>query len=194
MAPHALSDIACEAASMHSSKPNRPATPNKHKVVPEHTDDLQSVWDESMKGIGGVGLPHRKCAVLLISWEAKLDDLHTGDEVDALEAVFKDLFRYTVVKKQLAASRLSPHLQVQKILLDFVVDYDDESTLLIVYYAGHGVPGKQDGEDNGGHLLLAGYVIEIYFIPVATVNASPETANQRPKRTQGTRWYGARRK
>jgi hypothetical protein len=157
MAPHAISDIEYAATVMHASELNRPATPNK--AVPED-NELQAVWDEAMKGVGGVGEPHRKCAVLLISWEAKLDDLHTGDEVDALEGVFKDLFHYTVVKKQLVDSRLSPHLQVQKILLDFVVEYDDERTLLIVYYAGHGLPGKPEGEEEGSlggiPLLLAG--------------------------------------
>jgi hypothetical protein len=157
MAPYALSDDAFEEPSMRISKPNCPATPNKHdKIITEHTD-LQTVWDESMKGVGGVGLPHRNCAVLLISWEAKLDDLHTGEEVDALEAVFTNLFRYTVVKKQLVDGKQSPQIQVQKILVDFVYEYDDESTLLIVYYAGHGVPGKQEGEGPGGiPLLLAG--------------------------------------
>jgi len=156
MAPHALSDVADEADSMRS-KPNRSATENKFEKAPED-NELQAVWDESMKAVNG-GLPHRKCAVLLISWEAKLDDLHTGDEVDGLEDVFKNLFRYTVVKKQLLKSRMSPHLQVQKILVDFVVEYDDESTLLIVYYAGHGVHGNQKGEDEGGvPLLLAGQV------------------------------------
>ena len=106
-----------------------------------------------------MGLPHRKCAVLLISWEPDLDDLNTGEEVDALEAVFKDLFHYSVSKKQLVNSRHPPHLQTQKILLDFVMEYDDEGTLLLVYYAGHGVPGKQDGADDSGiSLLLAGYV------------------------------------
>lgn len=116
---------------------------------------LQSIWDEKMKGVGGVGLPHRKCAVLLISWEAKLDDLNTGEEVDALEAVFKNLYRYTVVKKQLMEGEKPPQIQVQKILVDFVFEYDDQSTLLIVYYAGHGIPGKQEG-DGPGALLLAG--------------------------------------
>jgi hypothetical protein len=155
---HELSENGSQELSMRIAKPDRPATPNKHnKAVPEYNEVLHTVWDESMKGVGGVGLPHRKCAVLLISWEAKLDDLHTGEEVDKLEAVFKDEFRYIVVKKQLVASKLSPHLQVQKILLDFVVEHDDESTLLIVYYAGHGVPGKQEGGEDGSiPLLLAG--------------------------------------
>ena len=81
-----------------------------------------------------------------------MDDLHTGGEVDDLEAVFKDLFRYTVVKKQLVAGKHDPQLQVSKILIDFVMDFDDESTLLIVYYAGHGMRGKKDKEG----LVLAG--------------------------------------
>ena len=158
MAPHALSDNAfeLEEPSMRGpSKPDRSATPNKHeKPVPEHSD-LQAAWDESMKGVGGLGLPHRKCAVLLISWEPKLDDLHTGKEVNDLETVFKDEFNYTVVKKQLVGGEKSPQIQVQKILVDFVYQYDDESTLLIVYYAGHGVPGKVEGGGPGG-ILLAG--------------------------------------
>jgi hypothetical protein len=158
MAPHALSGNASELEEPSMSAPSRPyrsATPNKHeKPVPEHSD-LQTAWDESMKGVGGLGLPHRKCAVLLISWEPKLDDLHTGKEVNDLETVFKDEFNYTVVKKQLVGGEKSPQIQVQKILVDFVYQYDDESTLLIVYYAGHGVPGKVEGGGPGG-ILLAG--------------------------------------
>jgi hypothetical protein len=57
-----------------------------------------------------------------------------------------------VVKKQLVDSKQSPQIQVQKILVDFVYEHDDENTLLIVYYAGHGVPGKLEGEG----LMLAG--------------------------------------
>ena len=81
-----------------------------------------------------------------------MDDLHTGAEVDALEAVFTDLFRYTVVKKQLVAGKHEPQLQVNKILIDFVYEFDDENTLFIVYYAGHGMRGKKDKEG----LVLAG--------------------------------------
>jgi hypothetical protein len=105
-----------------------------------------------MKGVGGIGLPHNNSVVLLISWENQLDDLHTGDEVDALEAVFKNSFRYTVVKKQLVAGKHDPQIQVQKILIDFVIEFDDENTLFIVYYAGHGMRGKKDKDG----LLLAG--------------------------------------
>ena len=119
--------------------------------------DLQNIWDESMKGVGGVGLPHRSCAVLLINWEEKLDDLHTGVEVDALERVFKDVYHYTVEKQQVKEGKRGPHRQVQTFLLEFINKYDDENTLLIIYYAGHGIPGKPEGQgaDSKG-LYLSG--------------------------------------
>lgn len=146
-------DNAFKEPSIRAPKPIRPTLPNQSNVAA--VEDLQTVWDESMKGVGGVGLPHRSCSVLLISWEAQLDDLNTGEEVDALEGVFQNIFRYTVVKKQLVAGKQSPQILVQKILVDFVYKFDDENTLLIVYYAGHGVPGKLGGES----LLLQGYIV-----------------------------------
>jgi hypothetical protein len=96
---------------------------------------------------------------LFRSWEAQLDDLNTGEEVDTLKGVFRNIFRYTVVKKQLVSGKQYPQIQVQKILVDFVYEFD-ENTLLIVYYAGHRVPGKQSGES----LLLQGYMIN-YILP-----------------------------
>ena len=70
-----------------------------------------------------------------------------------LERVFQDDFHYKTVRKELTQdSERTPQIQVNKHLADFVYDYNDTSTLLIVYYAGHGRPG----ESKGG-LNLAGY-------------------------------------
>jgi hypothetical protein len=44
-------------------------------------------------------------------------------------------------------------VQINKHLADFVYDEDEEDTLLIIYYAGHGTPDSVTGR-----LLLAGYV------------------------------------
>ncbi len=44
-------------------------------------------------------------------------------------------------------------VQINKHLATFVYDEDDEDTLLIVYYAGHGTPDSVTGR-----LLLAGHV------------------------------------
>jgi hypothetical protein len=112
---------------------------------------LQAVWEESMKDVRVRELPNRHCTVLMISWDAELDDLQTSDEVNRLEGVFCSLFNYTVVKRRIMAGK-QPSIQVQKFLVDIVHEYDDDNTLLIIYYAGHGIPGKP------GELQLAGYV------------------------------------
>jgi hypothetical protein len=114
--------------------------------------NLKIVWDDTMKGYGVTGKPHRDTAVLMISWAEEFDDLHTKTEVDELENVFTGLFHYTVRKQQLSElGGKQPTLQILKCLLEFVYEFDNDSTMLIVYYAGHGIPGK------AGELHLAGY-------------------------------------
>lgn len=41
---------------------------------------LQMIWDEKMVHADKTS-PHEKVAVILLSWDAELDDLHTGEEV-----------------------------------------------------------------------------------------------------------------
>ena len=121
----------------------------KAKAATEETN-LRNKWDTVMRDFGEDGKPHQKAAVLMISWAEELDDLHTAEEVDELEAVFIQLFNYTVIKAQLTGEK-RPAVQVNQHLSNFVAEYDSDSTLLIVYYAGHGIPG-----DNPGELHLAG--------------------------------------
>jgi hypothetical protein len=115
---------------------------------------LKVIWDKIMKDFGLTRKPHRDTAVLMISWAKKFDDLHTEAEVDQLESVFTKLFHYKVEKQQLSNSEdksYIPSLQISQCLINFVRTFDSDSTLLIVYYAGHGIPGKP------GELYLAGY-------------------------------------
>jgi len=102
-----------------------------------------------MKDFGLKGKPHRNTAVLMISWIEELDDLYTTTKVNELESVFTEIFHYTAVKRQLTNYK-KPGFQQSKHILEFVKTYDSDSTLLIVYYAGHGIPGKL------GELHLAG--------------------------------------
>ena len=114
--------------------------------------NLKSVWDNTMKNFGVTSKPHHDTAVLLISWVEEFDDLDTKREVNELERVFTELFHYTVRKQQLSElGDKQPNLQISKYLLEFVWEFDSDSTMLIVYYAGHGIPGKP------GELHLAGY-------------------------------------
>jgi hypothetical protein len=119
----------------HPASPDRKAEANAKDVK------LRNAWEKAMKDLGTIGKPHRNTAVLMVSWAEELDDLNTAEEVNDLEAVFKEDFHYTVVKEQLAADR-PPAQQFAQFLINFVYKYDNESTLLIIYYAGHGTPGK----------------------------------------------------
>jgi hypothetical protein len=121
----------------------------KAKAATEEAN-LRNKWETTMRDFGEDGKPHRDAAVLMISWAEELDDLHTAEEVDELEAVFVQLFNYTVTKAQLTA-KPQPTVQVNQHLANFVATNPSDSTLLIVYYAGHGIPG-----DNPGELHLAG--------------------------------------
>lgn len=130
-----------------------PAPDTASAATPKQLDDnarLKLVFDKELKDLSGTGRPHRECAVLMISWDDELDDLGTSKEINELGEIFKDLFNFKVEKKPILKDhRRSPQVQVQKILGDFVYDYDSPVTLLIVYYAGHGIPGE-------GGLRLAG--------------------------------------
>ena len=41
---------------------------------------LQMIWDEKMVNADKTS-PHENVAVIIISWDPELDDLHTGEEV-----------------------------------------------------------------------------------------------------------------
>lgn len=54
-----------------------------------------------------------------------------------LTTLFKDTFHYDVTEVNLMATRCQ--LQLQKELNDWAYKHDSKETLLIVYYAGHGI-------------------------------------------------------
>ncbi len=68
-----------------------------------------------------------------------------------LSAVFKDLYNFRVCPRTLNTGQgKKPKLQIHKHLADFVHDEDGQDTLLIIYYAGHGI-----SDTTTGRLLLA---------------------------------------
>jgi hypothetical protein len=143
------SSISPEGKETDKTDAESPSPSDGQAKVALEDANLRNIWEHTMKDFGFTGKPHRNTAVLMISWIEELDDLHTTAEVNELESVFTELFHYTVVKRQLTGGK-KPGFQVSKHLLEFVETYDSDSTLLIVYYAGHGIPGKP------GELHLAG--------------------------------------
>ena len=55
MAPNVRPDDACADPSMRNPmKPNRLASPTRQEKVAREVSELQTAWEESMKGVGGM--------------------------------------------------------------------------------------------------------------------------------------------
>jgi hypothetical protein len=116
---------------------------------------MQSWWDEAI--VRNMDLPdgYVNVAVLLIKWDAELDELKTGEEVQwkpacrfltrltkqqakELEAIFQTRFRFVTETVELNVSSKPQH-QINRHLSAFIEKHDGPNNLLIVYYTGHGV-------------------------------------------------------
>ncbi|KAL8775027.1 MAG: hypothetical protein Q9209_000506 [Squamulea sp. 1 TL-2023] len=125
---------------------------NKQASVVDYDDedeqlnsDLQLVFDQNAQVGRQSSWLYEKVAVLLISWDGSCDDLNTEGEVDGLARMFRETYNYKVqnVKLNCNGCRLA-QVQVNKRIADFVYDEDGPSTLLIVYYAGHGLTKRSE--------------------------------------------------
>jgi hypothetical protein len=83
--------------------------------------------------------------------------------VDDLETIFKDLYNFEVRKEKLHHKERA-QAQMNEHLATFVRKYEKErkSTLMIIYYAGHGWSDGSDGAESKRKLRLAGYY-SIFF-------------------------------
>ncbi|KAJ8071114.1 hypothetical protein OCU04_001455 [Sclerotinia nivalis] len=121
--------------------------PEKDYQDKEASEDskLKAIWDEQISA-KNASLAYREAHILLLSWHREDDDLHVQQEVDDLERVFRNTFKYQTTQKVLKQDpKKHPQTQINLFLAEFVHSHDDPNTLLIVYYAGHGK--LIDGED-----------------------------------------------
>ncbi|MCJ1244330.1 hypothetical protein MMC30_001528 [Trapelia coarctata] len=137
------------------------ATPTRRQLQ-EHDDSIvhyenedekqnsayQIAWSKAMEaGPYRASDSYENGAVLLLSWDKDFDDLDVQEEVNALGAVFTDIFHYKLHNECLKSDTGStPQAQVNKAVADFVAEEDRPKRLLIVYYAGHGTPGNMPGD------------------------------------------------
>ncbi|KAL9617994.1 MAG: hypothetical protein Q9160_007242 [Pyrenula sp. 1 TL-2023] len=84
---------------------------------------------------------------------AKAAWLTTYEALDELQGVFEKDYHFEVKRRKIRATdRPRPDNQLRKALGDFICEFDDGSSVLyIIYYAGHGWAGEEEG-----HLNLAG--------------------------------------
>ena len=66
-------------------------------------------------------------------------------QVDKLGNLLRDVYKYKVVQKELVDQiKTLPQNQFNMYLSIFIAEEDNDDTLLIIYYAGHGAP-REDG-------------------------------------------------
>ncbi|KAL8992322.1 MAG: hypothetical protein Q9169_007189 [Polycauliona sp. 2 TL-2023] len=79
--------------------------------------------------------------VLLLYWED--DDLGVVDEIDDLEAVFRDIYGYTVDKWKIPSN--NPHNDLAFEIISALRQLQSPDKLFIVYYGGHAPSNRQPG-------------------------------------------------
>jgi hypothetical protein len=162
-----------------------PSVPHKIPYLEDRVQEdanYQVQWSNWMSG-GQQKSFYTHVFVLLLSWHPECDDMAVDpevtrlfelirfppimdtDETDSIKVqrlknVFEDIYNYNVESARLD-NRLSalPQAQANLAVANFVHRNDKDDTLFIVYYAGHGSPGKERG-----HLNMTGYVIR--FPPI----------------------------
>ncbi|KAF5018727.1 hypothetical protein F66182_9286 [Fusarium sp. NRRL 66182] len=81
---------------------------------------------------------YKEVEVLLIRWEE--DELEVEWELNELHKVFRDLYGFTT--EQFLIPTQNSHRKLNHKALSFVEEHENEETLLVVYYGGHGVINK----------------------------------------------------
>ena len=109
--------------------------------------DYQVLWSNTMdEGTYKSSTKYTNVEVLLLCWVEQSDDLITTGEVKKLKSTFEDRFNYGAQIGYLdPKAKQAAQVQLNAIVANFVNTFDGPNTLLIVYYAGHGKPGKYYG-------------------------------------------------
>jgi hypothetical protein len=82
-----------------------------------------------------------------VSHPRNLAAILTLEQVSNLEEVFSKHYNFRVFKTQLDISLPTrPQVLINYEVASFVKQQDAEDTLLILYYAGHGTPGRTPGQ------------------------------------------------
>ncbi|KAH7063889.1 hypothetical protein BKA63DRAFT_572767 [Paraphoma chrysanthemicola] len=98
-------------------------------------DDYRTIFNKNMKN---KPVKHDRVHVLIWTWGKEIDDLGVQEEVDRLEQVFKEKYYFGVERQVLDDLEKADH-QLNEYLSSFMKRHDESNTLLIFYYAGHGL-------------------------------------------------------
>lgn len=135
--------------SLNANKQFQDASPVDYDSRAEiEASEYQVLWSKTMnKGKYVRPSGYTKVEALLLCWAQGSGDMDTRREVNELSAVLMEGFGYNTTIEELDAN-MPTKLQVQlnAKVARFVDSHDGPSTLIIVYYAGHGKPGQVFGD------------------------------------------------
>jgi hypothetical protein len=109
--------------------------PNIQQVAADLSSAIQAAWPKRHK------IRYSQVLVLLLSWEH--DDLGVHTEIDSLQNVFENMYHFSVTRFNIPS--LKPGIEVSKCIMEFL-EHDQNETLRIVYYGGHGRSKKYSTE------------------------------------------------
>ena len=127
--------------------PPEPSTVNYEAQDEKDDSEYQVLWSKTMdKGKYKSSSTYTNVKVLLLCWADGSDDIAVKGEVSKLKSTFETRFNYDAQISYLDTT-IDRKLQVQvnTIVAAFIGAHDAPTTLLIVYYAGHGKPGSYYG-------------------------------------------------
>ncbi|KAL8853740.1 MAG: hypothetical protein Q9221_001383 [Calogaya cf. arnoldii] len=108
-------------------------------LIDYHVKDVESLG-KVLNNAAAAAFPrsgssrYRDVYVLLLSWEG--DDLGVVGEIDDLEAVFRDIYRYRVERWKIPST--TSHNSLVYRIMHALRDFESNDKLFITYYGGHG--------------------------------------------------------
>ncbi len=141
-----LDTMQAEPSLSASEREDPPIHPLREDEIQDA--EYQVLWNITMdKGNYNHSSAYEKVKVLLLCWAPSSNDLKTTEEVNALRSLLEKRFRYQTTMEHLDNNiKLKLQVQLNTKVAAFVGANDGPKTLLIVYYAGHGKPGKFHGD------------------------------------------------
>ncbi|KAI4128143.1 MAG: hypothetical protein LQ338_002880 [Usnochroma carphineum] len=108
-------------------------------LIDSHVKDVKTLCEILSQAVSAAfpragGSRYRNANVLLLSWEN--DDLGVATEVDELDEIFRDVYRYQTDQWRIPSNK--SHNALVRRIMQALEKAESVDELLVVYYGGHG--------------------------------------------------------
>jgi len=116
-------------------------------LTEEHIPQVERFVADLQEAIDAIRLGsnegrYKEAHVLFLSWEE--DNIGVKQEINDLRSVFSRFYRYQTHEYEINSQK--PGRDTQSKVASFLSENDSHDNLLILYYAGHGIPSRQGSE------------------------------------------------